>query len=181
MGALSPPRGPSLTRLKIKALCRCTRVKPPHALGACCTEPAPGPLCNAAACVLVRRPRGRGPRFPISRSASQAMLVFVAVPWRPVVMAGTSPQELGLRSPSSWVAGAAEEQRTRCGEAAVAESASDVTTMHLLLVEDRAMDLHAKHEIDRLGLVRVLELLVCYEGHHEAWLERSRHGLGCQG
>ena len=32
------------------------------------------------------------------------------------------------------------------------------------------MDLHAKHEIDWLGLVRVLELLVCYEGHHEAWL-----------
>ena len=43
------------------------------------------------------------------------------------------------------------------------------------------MDLHAKHEIDWLGLVRVLELLVCYEGHHEPWLERSRHGLGCQG
>ena len=63
----------------------------------------------------------------------------------------------------------------------MAESASDVIALHLLLVEDRAMDLHAKHEIDRLGLVRVLELLVCHEGHHEPWLERSRHGLGCQG
>ena len=181
MGALSPPRGPSLTRLKIKALCRCTRVKPPHALGACCTEPAPGPLCDVAACVLVRRPRGRGPRFPISRSASQAMLMFVAVPWRPVVMAGTSPQELGLRSPSSRVAGAAEEQRTGCGSSLVTACASVVIALHYLLVDDRAMDVHAKHEMDWLGLVRMLELLVCYEGHHEAWLERSRHGLGCQG
>jgi hypothetical protein len=53
--------------------------------------------------------------------------------------------------------------------------------LQLLLVPGRAMDAHAKHELDWLGLVRVLELLVCYEGHHEAWLERSRHGLGCQG
>ena len=52
---------------------------------------------------------------------------------------------LRLGWPSSRVAGAVEQQRTRCGEAAVAESASDVTTMHLLLMEDRAMDLHGKH------------------------------------
>ena len=104
-----------------------------------------------------------------------------AVAKRPAVTAYSLAHALRLDWPPSRVAGAVEQQRTRCGEAAVAESASDVTTMHLLLVEDRAMDLHAKHEIDRLGLVRVLELLVCYEGHHEPWLERSRHGLGCQG
>ena len=105
MGALSPPRRPSLTRLKIKALCRCTRVKPSHARGARRRVPTPSAVHRVAFSVLLRRLRDRVPRLPISRSASQAMWVFVAVPRRPVVMVGTSPQELGLRSPSSWVAG----------------------------------------------------------------------------
>ena len=99
---------------------------------------------------------------------------------RPAVMTGTSPQELGLHSPSSWVAGAAEEQRTGCGSSVVTACASFVMPCSYCLCTAVRVDAHAKHELDWLGLVRVLELLVCYEGHHEAWLERSRHGLGCQ-
>ena len=73
------------------------------------------------------------------------MLMSEAVAKRPAVTTYSSAHALRLGWPSSRVAGAVEQQRTRCGEAAVAESASDVTTMHLLLMEDRAMDLHGKH------------------------------------
>ena len=137
MGALSPPRRPSLTRLKIKALCRCTRVKPPHVLGACCTEPAPGPLCDVAACVLVRRPRGRGPRFPISRSASQALWVSDGGGWRPAVTTYSSTHAMGLARPPSRTAGVAAEQRMGCRASLMARQCSLYMRMQLSLVEGR--------------------------------------------
>ena len=114
MGALSPPRRPSLTRLKIKALCRCTRVKPSHARGARCRVPTPSAVHRVAFSVLLRRLRDRVPRLSISRSASQALWVSDGGGWRPAVTTYSSTHAMGLARPPSRMAGVAAEQRTGC-------------------------------------------------------------------
>ena len=152
MGAWSPPHRPSLRRLKIMAPYRCTRAKPPLALGARCTAPPPVTLLSAAASVLVCRLRERWPRSSILRSAAQAVLMSEAVTKRPAVTAYSSAHALRLGWPSSWVAGAVEQQRTRCEEAAVAESASDVTD-HALFARGGPCDGPACQAL--IGLARV--------------------------
>ena len=88
-------------------------------------------------CMLLRRPRGRGPRLSISRSAEQALWVSDGRGWRPAVTTYSSTHAMGLARPPSRTAGVAAGERMGCRASLMARQCSLYMRMQLSLVEGR--------------------------------------------